>query len=49
MHKQTRDHFNKFLHRIAELNHVADATQKFNVEPALNKSCWRKFRKPVLS
>ena len=44
MHKQTRDHFNKFLHRVAELNHVPDATQKFSVEPAVEQKLLEKIQ-----
>ena len=44
MHKQTREHFNKFLDRIAELNHVADATQKFSVEPAVEQKLLEKIQ-----
>ena len=44
MHKQTRDHLNKFLHRIAELNHVPDATQKFNVEPSVEQKLLEKIQ-----
>lgn len=33
MHNDTRLKFNQFLERIAEINGVADATQKFSVSP----------------
>ena len=37
MHNQTRLAYNQFLSRIAQLNGVADATQKFAVEPSVEQ------------
>lgn len=33
MHNQTREQYNRFLQRIAEVNGVTDASQKFSVSP----------------
>ena len=37
MHNQTRLAYNQFLSRIAQINGVADATQKFAVEPSVEQ------------
>lgn len=37
MHNETRQHYNQFLERIAELNDVANASQKFSVKPSVEQ------------
>lgn len=51
MHNQTREKYNQFLSRIAELNGVADATQKFNVTPTVEQTLLEKVQEssPFLS
>ena len=51
MHNQTRLAYNQFLSRIAQLNGVADATQKFAVEPSVEQRLVEKVQEssPFLS
>lgn len=37
MRNETRQQYNQFLSRIAQINEVDDATQKFNVQPAVEQ------------
>ena len=51
MRNETRQLYNQYLARIAELNGVADATQKFNVEPSVEQRLVEKIQEssPFLS
>lgn len=44
MRNETRQLYNQFLTHIAELNGVADATQKFNVDPAVEQRLVEKIQ-----
>lgn len=44
MHNETRQHFNGFLERIAELNGVADATERFSVTPNAEQKLVEKIK-----
>ena len=38
MQNQTRQHFDAYTRRIAELNGVSDATRTFNVSPSVQQT-----------
>ena len=44
MHNETRQHYNQFLERIAEINGVADATKKFSVSPQAEQKLIKKIQ-----
>ncbi|CAM3041187.1 phage major capsid protein, P2 family [Dichelobacter nodosus] len=44
MQNQTRKKYNQFLARIAEVNSVSDATQKFNVTPSIEQKLLEKVQ-----
>lgn len=44
MRNETRQQYNQFLERIAEINGVSDATQKFNVSPQAEQKLVKKIQ-----